>query len=59
MTEVFGKVSKAVAAALSAGVAAYGVAVQDGSVGGDELVTLLLAVAGAFVVTYWFPKNTT
>ena len=58
MLELVSRVSKALAAAVAAGVASYGTAVQDGQVAGDEWVTLVVAVVGAFVVVWLAPRNT-
>jgi hypothetical protein len=50
-------VVKALVAAVSAGIASYGVALADGNVAGDEWVTLVVASIGAGLVVYAAPKN--
>lgn len=50
------RVLKALAAAVSAGLASYGVAVADGNVAGDEWVTLVVAAIGAGLVVWAVPN---
>jgi len=51
------RILKALAAAASAGVAAYGTAVSDGTVAGDEWVTLIVAAIGAGLVVWAVPNK--
>jgi hypothetical protein len=51
------RVLKALAAAVSAGLASYGVAVADGTVAGDEWVTLVVAAIGAGLVVWAVPNK--
>jgi hypothetical protein len=51
------RVLKAVAAAVTAGLAAYGTAVQDGNVSGDEWVALVVAALGAGLVIWAVPNK--
>jgi hypothetical protein len=51
------RVLKALAAAVSAGIASYGVAVADGTVAGDEWVTLVVAAIGAGLVVWAIPNK--
>ena len=53
------KVWKAVVAGLAAGAAAAGTAVQDGKVTTAEAVTIVLAVLGAYGVTWSVPNRQT
>jgi hypothetical protein len=53
------RVLKALAAAVSAGLASYGVAVADGTVAGDEWVTLVIAAIGAGLVVWAVPNKET
>jgi hypothetical protein len=53
------KVSKAVGGAVAATLTAYGAAMADAQLDGDEIVTVVAAFVVGFVVTYFFPKNTT
>jgi hypothetical protein len=53
------KVSKAIGGAFAATLTAYGAAMADGQLDGDEIVTIAAAFVVGFVVTYFFPKNTT
>jgi hypothetical protein len=52
------RVSKAIAAAVAAGIASYSAAEVAGSVGTGEWLTVAAAVLGAFLVAYNVPKNT-
>ncbi|CBG73152.1 putative membrane protein [Streptomyces scabiei 87.22] len=49
--------AKAVVAALAAGAAAAGTAVQDGVVTSGEGIGVVLAVLGALGITYWVPNR--
>lgn len=51
------RVLKALAAAVSAGLASYGVAVADGTVAGDEWITLVVAAIGAGLVVWAVPNK--
>jgi len=55
---VAAKVSKAIAATVTAGVAAYSAAQVAGTVGSNEWVTILVAALGAGIIAYFAPKNT-
>jgi len=55
--EIAQRVLKAVAAAVSAAIAGYGVAVADGVVAGDEWVSLLVAALGAGLVVWAVPNK--
>jgi hypothetical protein len=59
MLDLLQRVLKAVAAGATAGVAAYGTAVQDGTVAGDEWVTIVIAVVGAALVVWAVPNKAT
>jgi len=50
------RILKALAAAASAGVAAYGTAVSDG-ITSEEWITLVLAAVGAGIVVYFVPNK--
>ena len=54
---VLRKVSKALAAGLSAGAAAWVTANQVGGVSGEEWGGIIGALLFAAFVTYWAPKN--
>jgi hypothetical protein len=51
------KVWKAVAAGVAAGAAATATAVQDGKVTAAEAVTIVVAVLGAYGVTWTVPNR--
>ena len=56
MLEVAQRVLKAIAATVTAGLASYGVALQDGGVTGDEWVALVVAAVGAGLVVWAVPN---
>ena len=53
---MFDKVAKAIIGGLTAAVAAYGVAVQDGQVTGSEWATLAVAAIGAGIAVWATPN---
>jgi hypothetical protein len=58
MLLVVQRILKALTAAGTAGLAAYGTAVADGIVAGDEWVTLIVAAIGAGLVVWAVPNKT-